>query len=448
MNLRENSVKLQQVELNDSPSENGNFFLDLASITTFKTLGIIYIGFLLIHAFAAFIAPPNSTESTRFYPIQYDPTTKFVEVDVTLAKLSPRNRLVTVHSQVSRKEANGEESVKLSISLSSSFNKNYINMKYIEPVNIEETVTFRGSDKLSSSFLVFNKTVDNFDLVTIRLNIEADYQNIDGFNFKWTSLNPNAGRFIGFAKISSAFFIIYILVFFIPLIKFEIEPFTQKFVLFLMICALLSSIPVTLFNFDNISAFYEFASLSIFVTVLRIFSVTQIQIPQSQYLKPDKNKTLIISFVLGISTLVDVFARYSRYLIQDKPIEFQFFISNIEKLNILFNLIISICLLIYGVLSHNSNSRRSFLFSSFLILLAIVELATEVLAPILKLNVVNIWPPMIFIAFNTVSAIFLAFLFHPAEDLQYQGVGRADNGNSLQIEDAQDPGNLFDDDEN
>ena len=443
---------LQAVEVNDQSSGDfhGSFFLDLATHDSLKKLFEVYLVFLIIHFIGSFIAPPNFACSSKIYQIVFDPTIKYVEIDVTLSNLQPKNRLITTYGEVLRKRALNNESIELEITSRTMFNYKFSNVNLSDPIELKDTVYFNENEKSSSPFLIFNKSVDNYDLAQTRLNIHTDFQNIEAFNFSWMSINPNSERFLSYGKLSSLFFSIYILIFFIPLRRFKIEAVTQKFIAILLILSIFASIPITLLFYNNYAFIFECISSAIFVSAFQLFCITQIIITKNNDSLNQRKFFTFTTILFLLTSLLSGLSHFFRFLEIEKPYYFQFSILNIEYINSLVSLVLSICFAVYGLSAFqnrsNQNSSRISISSSFLILSSCFTIFTDTIALLFKWKIKYIWPEMTFLLFHLVSVVYLAFLFHPADNLQYEDIDNNEHANINSIP----PGgsvDLFDDDD-
>ena len=416
---------LSRIEIDDEPNfgSSGGFFIDLASPSSLKQLLLLFIFFILVHAIAAFYAPKYELKQSRFYPIEYNSATNFLKVDLTLSNLSPGNRLVTVDCEISRKNTNELNEMELNITLTENFNKNFNFIRINQPKNIFPVVRFMNNDQLSSPFQVFNQTVTDFDQVQIRFEVQSSFDNVDGINFNWTSTNPNSYRFIGFCKLSSCFFVIYLFVFFIPFSQFDIEPFTQKLIVFYLSAAFFVTLPIsTLLNNDNLMIF-DIIIFSIFLSSFKLFLVLQDTIAQNDgEIHLSNSKVIMAIFLFVLCAIIDIIAKGSRDKLQKSPFYLQEQFTFSEMLNIGINFLTSILFILYGImlLKKSMYIRRSVLSSIALFISSILTLSVEVVIPIFHINVKYICPQMIFISFHIVISLFVAFLFHQADDIQYQ----------------------------
>lgn len=436
MNFSSNQSKLQAVEVNDQSSGDfhGSFFIDLATHDTLKKLFQIYLLFLTIHFIGTCIAPSNFEQSSKVYSINYDPTIKFVEVDVTLSNLQPKNRLITAYGKVLRKDTQNDESILLNATSRSMYSYQFVITNLTDPFDFDIHANFVKNEKFSSSFLILNNTVNRYDLIQTRLNIGGDFSNIDGFNFYWTSTNPNSERFLCFAKLSILFFIIYVLIFFVPLRKYRIEVLTQKTLVILLFFALLSSIPITFLVYDKFAYLYECISVSVFIAIFRFFCIIQINITNDGDSTSQQKLITNLIILFLFTSILDSSSHFLRILEKEKPHELQYSILTVELLNSAVNLVVCAGLIFYCLSSwrrnRDSNLPRMIISISLLLVSSVISIFTEIIALFLKLRIQYIWPEMIFILYHLGTSILFAFLFRPADNLQYEDIGNNERKNS------------------
>ena len=446
----------QDVEIETKYSDNRNFPFYIEKINFPTRTFILIFSFICLHILTAARAPPFITSNlSDFIPINRSAGNITIDLEIAITDLLPFHRHVSVHGFFARNENGQLNALKFpfEIMLMSKFLQNGTIVSSLTPGIAKQDVTFNERDVNSSSFLISQQDIQNFDTFDIKMSITGDFTYIDGIIFSWSFSNFTSAKYARISKILMSVFIAYMLFVFYSMFTLEPEKFTKILCIILGVLGVLSSNPLGMFFFDEPSDAHlsDYIFTAVFLNFFRFFMIMEIEIIRTKSSSPNMIMLFFASVFFLFYAILESCAGFDRgrlilasEMINSSVLKSEQYLMMMVGAYALFSIVLSI---LASIQSKDFSANRLHLIQFFILSCLLSNIVGNIIFPLLNFKMYTVLPSMIIGATHLTFAAFTIFFLHDGSEVEYAKVDNQEvNDGSLNIECVSDTGILNDND--
>ena len=427
-----------EVELDGHSNAGSHFFIESTGWWSFLTTIAMLGAFLVMHTYAALRAPPLLASKEEFFKLNSTESNVSIDVDITLSQLQDLHRFIDVNCSFIRKEVADDVTLPIDVKTSYSSMLNFVTVSEEKQDNRKFDLKFTAGSNRSTAFPVIKLTVKGIDTTTIRMTVQTQYANIEGFQFHWDFNNPSAEKYCSSAKLLMSFLIGYMLVIFAFYLKFDAESFTQIFLLVLGITGVFASNPLNIFLPTSSGAkISDHILMAVFIAVFRMFLMVQLELLRSHNTAPPTVLTIVLGVFFGFYATVDAAAAYDRQALVIASRTPDAVILPTEKalmfIDCLYIILSTGYLVLAAMMNQGANTRRVGYNGFAVCLTNLVTFITHVYFVLENIEMYSVMPQMLFSSIHVSLAAFSIFLLHCGGGPEYRPVDEKNAGDEQAI---------------
>jgi hypothetical protein len=182
---------MKNVEFVYSQTSKSPCFIDTVSLSSFISILLIFIVFLVGHISSAIRLPPLLHVTDNFFSVNHSLFSSTIEVPVTINSLTPEHQTIEVNCILLR-SANFSAITEIPVTFSVSVRFESLASEVTrEPPKVSVSLPFQKDSLQSAPFPILNEVISNFTSVVLKITIETDLQTLDGFAFRWAFADPS-----------------------------------------------------------------------------------------------------------------------------------------------------------------------------------------------------------------------------------------------------------------
>jgi hypothetical protein len=430
------------VEAAGNPLTASHFFIDTTSrLSAVSAIGML-AGFLLLHIYAVFQAPPVFEYRQEYFQLNNTDGNISIDIDITLADLHSLHRFVVVNCSLVAKAAGPERTLPIDITMDRIALTGYVDRAPTPALH------FGAGCNRSDPFEVARVVVTGFDTLQLRLTVTANYSSMSGFDFRWIFANPILEKYRHSANLLLSILMAYMLIVFALCLRVDSDSFTQVFLLLLGLLGVLSSNPLNLFlSLDSTPRLADAVLMAMFIALYRMFLLVELELLRTRQTAPNTLLLILLGMFFCFYATVDAAALFDRR-VQVAQAEAEWpIVLQTETVLIWVHaayLPISVIYLIVAAIGNDFTSpRRLVFFGGSVLATGLVTGVTQVLFVVNQWFMYSLVPSMLFASVHVTFAAMTLFLMHLGGGPEYKNLydeelRKSDANIALGIEQASD----------